>query len=325
MNRRSHTLSAPVLLLSLFLLAPPVSAQDFFATITDAGHDQVTINAGRNAEVEVGDILVVQSGGMKKGLVRVVTASRDSAVAETVRTEPGSRFERGDLVAYQLLQSDFPMRSTAAPLEPGEHGFMPRQEEELPPWMGGAARTGRKQTSYTRFPDQDARIESLKDVLARSPADRRAMCSLADLYFQKGWYDQSIIWNQRAVEADPDAPDNDKLLHQIATTYAKMGDYEKYDIYMNHIRRYYPDSVFAYESDAGGRLATPALSTPRTLGHGSLDYRPSYPARHASLKRKRLGVGATIEQPPPETLEEVQKGKVKIIPIKKTKSKKKKK
>lgn len=311
--RKKSTILATSLVL---LLAATGSAQDFFATITNAGYDgRVTINAGTNAELEVGDILVVQAAGYKKGLVRVITVNMDSALAETVHKESGSEFAPGDLVAYQLLQTDMPYWKPNPVYDSGGFEPAPRAKEEFPPWMGEYASksgTGEQKEVYKPLPDEDSQIAAQREILNKSPRDRRAMCTMADMYFQKGWYDHSIIWNQRAVEADPDAPDNDKLLHQIAGAYASMGDREKSEIYVEYIRRHYPDSVFAYENIEAYTSTRP--------GPGEWKSEPRLPYLPGSVEIKRLGAGATIKKLPQTKPREVKTGKMKIIPVRKQKS-----
>lgn len=294
------------------------SAQDLFATVTAVKGSRVTVDVGANAEIEVGDILVVQSAGFKKGLVRVVSVSGSSAVAETVRVEPGSVFARGDVAAYQLLQPSSRLLSAAPMAKPKAEAYgsvypAPRVVDELPPWMGDAAPAAGPTRQTSPYSDLDSLINAQKDILAESPSDRRAMYTLADLYFQKGWYDQSITWNQRAVEASPDAPDNDKLYYQIASAYAKLGDIEKRDIYMRYLKDRCPDSVFAYESPA---IAPRVSSFAQPVSLRETAAGTAVPTIHGTPGTVILGAGATIRKIPGATAPEARKGKIKILPIK---------
>ncbi|MEW5947386.1 MAG: hypothetical protein AB1742_14430 [bacterium] len=270
----------------------------FVAKIASFDGRVAAIDAGSSAGLEIGDILVVQADGMKKGLVRVSELARDSARAEVVVIEGGARIRTGDTVAYRLLG-----RGETAPSPPRA----PREIERESPytWMGerdyekpSAERTV-PEGIRPRLPDVDSLIEEQKDKLARTPGDRRAMYTLADLYFRKGWYQESIAWNQQAVKADPGAPDNDKLLFQIAKAYEKLGMPEKQKLYLDHVRKNYPESPFAAPAEAG------IISSPlRTLPSGL----------------KKIGTDATLapaEKPeirtPPPTMK-IKKGGIKVIP-----------
>lgn len=326
--RRIHLL--PFIVAAVFA-SGAAGAQDFRARVLRVNQDRMTVDAARGSGIEVGDILVIQDNGAKKGLVKITSTNPDYSVGQMIIKTPGESFAPGDTAAFQLLTSGAGHQRGArnTPLTTAEE-LLPDTFSDLPPWLGEynpvkggsgerpAPKTvappkppeGRAYLGYSDTWRADAEISKWKSQLNKRPGDRRAMYTLGDLYFQKDRFEESAYWNQRAVEADPDAPDNDKILFQIASAYARMGLADKANLYMEHIRKRYPNSVFALEQPID------AWTTTYEREHG-YDYVGDINAGSGQSEfaaPRKLGDGATLD---PLNLynTDVKKGKMKIFPL----------
>ncbi|HOX29081.1 MAG TPA: hypothetical protein PLQ76_08025, partial [bacterium] len=211
-------------MLALFLTGKAYCQMSVFGKISSVDSDgSVTINAGRNAGFEEGDILVVQRQNLKVGLAHIDRADAEKSLGTMIKVEDGMSVKAGDLAAYQMLS--------------GSQGLPP--DEPVPSIMKREWLT--PQAKITNYDDE---INKNLDILKRSAGDRAAMIRLADAYFKKGWYQHSIKWYQSAVEQKTKAEDNDKLLYQIIRSYGYLNQPDKQQLYMDFLTKYYPDSVF---------------------------------------------------------------------------------
>ncbi len=194
----------------------------------------ITISAGKNVGFEEGDVLVIQRNGQKIGLAHLAEVQAGYATAQVISIEEGAEVSSGDTAAYELISdsqsSDW--LSTAATKLPSS--------EPVPNILRQS-----QQPLYTGAAGGDATINNLLASLKKTPHNRMAMIKLADAYFSKNLYEQSINWNQKAIEENPGAPDNDKLLYQVIRCYGFLNMKDKVDLYTKFLNEKYPNSVFA--------------------------------------------------------------------------------
>lgn len=203
-----------------------------YGEVTGVSSDgTITINTGSDLGFESGDILVVQRKGLKVGLAHIYETNANTARAKIIRTESGVTVEMGDIVAYQLLDdrmaANWPLPDT-------------RQFQETPDIM-------RKewQSPEILTLNLDKIIEQQFSILEKQPYNRAAMLTLADAYFKKAWYEHAVMWSQRAIETNPSAEDNDKLVYQIIRSYGYLNQPERQALYISFLNKHYPNSVFA--------------------------------------------------------------------------------
>lgn len=236
--KKTITLAA---IASIILCAAWAAAQEMTsATVSGVRVDgSLTLDAGMNQGFEQGDILVVQRRGTKIGLAHVTEVGPASAAAVMTKTEPGRSPKAGDICAYQMLAD-----ISAAQRESGDRT---RRNIEIERTYGQKLPNVMKrkwQAPAEIKTDYDQIINNQLEILKDHPEHRTAMLRLADAYFKKAWYEHSIRWNKKALELEPEAPGNDKLLYQIIRAYGLLNKPEQQVLYTDYIKKYYPESVF---------------------------------------------------------------------------------
>lgn len=317
----------PLLTLLAVLMIPALTSRaqsDVTGAVLSRSGNTVRINRGSASGVQSGDVMVVQRGGRKLGLIRVTKLSRNVARAEVISREPGVSFVAGDIVSYQILNPTGQRRTPAPAPKPRSRvtynpypydaapqaapGAAPQLEylppSELLPSVPGTGAMPQSPSAAYYYPpsspalDFDQAIARERAILETNPSNRGAMVRLADDYFQAGMYEQSVTWYKAAVEADRRAPDTDKMLFQIARAYGSLRQAGNQRLYLDFIRRHYPGSPFAGATPETAVGSAPAARPSQDLSLPDINLPDiTTPLTDTSTYRERMQLPTDIMPP----------------------------